>query len=210
MALVRLNVLQSRRGLSCRRPLHTAVLYEMRPAGFAQRLACHADPVTTVPTSGTVRAARAQDRAAIINVARASGLFPPDALTEVEATLDGFLTGAAAADRWLITDTGTSTAATAYYAPERMTDGTWNLYLLAVHPNYQGQGRGAALVRHVEQDLREAGARVLLIETSGVPGFAGQRAFYTGLGYREEARIRDFYEPGDDKVIYWKALRTAT
>jgi ribosomal protein S18 acetylase RimI-like enzyme len=181
----------------------------VRPAEFT-RLPCNADPVTSIPKSGTIRAARAQDRAAIIDVVRASGLLPPDALTEVEATLDGFLTGAAATDRWLITDTGTSIAATAYYAPERMTDGTWNLYLLAVHPDHQGQGRGAALVRHVEQDLREAGARVLLIETSGVPDFAGQRAFYTGLGYHEEARIRDFYEPGDDKVIYWKILLAAT
>ena len=166
--------------------------------------------VTSVPASGTVRAARAQDRAAIIDVVRASGLFSPDALTEVGATLDGFLTAAAAADRWRVTATGTGIAATAYYAPERMAEGTWNLYLLTVHPDHQGQGRGAALVRHVEQDLREAGGRLLLIETSGVPGFAGQRAFYAGLGYHQEARIRDFYEPGDDKVIYWKALLAAT
>ncbi|MDQ2812868.1 MAG: GNAT family N-acetyltransferase [Actinomycetota bacterium] len=168
--------------------------------------------MSSIPASGTIRAAQAQDRAAIIDVVRASGLFSPDApeaLAEVRTALDGFLTGVAAADRWLTTDTGTSIAATAYYAPERMTDGTWNLYLLAVHPDYQGQGRGAALVRHVEQDLRAAGARVLLIETSGVPGFAGQRAFYAALGYHEEARIRDFYESGDDKVIYWKALLAA-
>ena len=64
-------------------------------------------------------------------------------------------------------------------------------------------------MRHVEQDLRQAGARVLLIEPSGLPDFAGQRAFYTGLGYHEEARIRDFYEPGDDKVVYWKDLLAA-
>lgn len=50
-----------------------------------------------------------------------------------------------------------------------MTEGTWNLYLLAVHPDHQGRGRGSALVHHVEQDLRSAGTRVLLIETSGVP-----------------------------------------
>ena len=88
-----------------------------------------------------------------------------------------------------------------------MTDGTWNLYLLAVHPDYQGRGRGSALVRQVEQDLRRVGARVLLIETSGVPGFAVQRAFYAGLGYHEEARIREFYAAGDDKIVYWKLLR---
>jgi len=172
------------------------------------RLAWHADLVVSAPMSGTIRAARPQDRASIIDVVRASGLFPPDGLTEVEATLDAFLTRATVTDRWVITDTGTGIAAAAYYAPERMTDGTWNLYLLAVHPDHQGQGRGAALVRHVEQDLRQAGARVLLIETSGVPDFSGQRAFYTGLSYHEEARIRDFYEPGDDKVVYWKNLHS--
>ena len=45
-----------------------------------------------------------------------------------------------------------------------------------------------------------------LIETSGVPDFAAQRAFYAGLGYHEEARIRDFYAAGDDKIVFWKRL----
>jgi hypothetical protein len=49
---------------------------------------------------------------------------------------------------------------------------------------------------------------VLLIETSGVPDFSGQRAFYTGLSYHEEAHIRDFYESRNDKVVYWKNLHS--
>ena len=40
-----------------------------------------------------------------------------------------------------------------------------------------------------------------------MPDFAGQRAFYVRLGYHEEARIREFYGPDDDKVIYWKHLQ---
>ena len=51
---------------------------------------------------------------------------------------------------------------------------------------------------------------MLLIETSGVPEFAGQRAFNTGLGYREEARVREFYDSGDDEIIDWKAIHSAT
>jgi ribosomal protein S18 acetylase RimI-like enzyme len=46
----------------------------------------------------------------------------------------------------------------------------------------------------------------LLIETSGVDDFEAQRRFYRGLGYTEEARIRNFYGSGDDKVIFWKSL----
>jgi len=130
-------------------------------------------------------------------------------MREIQATLDSFLAGAAEGDCWLIDDAGRGAEGIAYYAPERMTNGTWNLYLLAVQPGRHRRGRGTALVCHVEQDLQSCGARVLLIETSGVPGFAGQRAFYTRLGYHQEARIRDFYDAGDDKIVYWKALAPA-
>ncbi len=159
------------------------------------------------PRPSNIRVARPGDQDAIIRVARASGLFPAEELADVEATLDAFLTGGTESDRWLVNDTADRVTAIAYYAPERMTEGTWNLYLLAVHPDHQGQGLGSALVQQVEAGLREAAVRVLLIETSGVPDFAGQRAFYVRLGYHEEARIREFYGPDDDKIIYWKHLQ---
>ena len=153
-----------------------------------------------------IRPVRAEDRASTIEVVRASGLFAPEELTEVEAMLDSHLSGTASLECWLIDDPGGGATCVAYYAPERMTDGTWNLYLLAVHPDRRGQGRGASLVRHVEDNLRTRGARLLLIETSGLPEFGRQRAFYTRLGYRQEAQIHDFYGSGDDKVIYLKSL----
>jgi len=156
--------------------------------------------------SRSIRPALPRDRAAILDVARRSGLFSPEDIAEVDAMLDGFLTGTSDADRWLVNVADGDVAAVAYYAPERLTDGTWNLYLLAVHPRHRGQGRGTELVHEVEQDLRRAAARVLLIETSGTPDFAPQRAFYARLGYHEEARIREFYAPGEDKVVYWKSL----
>lgn len=155
--------------------------------------------MTSAPTPSAVRTAQPDDRTAIIDIARECGLFSPGELADIEATLDAFLTGSAKQNRWLVHDTAEGIAAIAYYAPERMTEGTWNLFLLAVHPEHQAHGLGASLVRHVEQNLQAAGARVLLIETSGVPHFAGQRAFYTRLGYNQEARIREFYAPATTK-----------
>lgn len=61
-------------------------------------------------------------------------------------------------------------------------------------------------MRFVEQAVQVRGARVLLVETSGLPSFAHTRAFYHACGYHEEARIRDFYRAGDDKIVFWKAL----
>ena len=50
------------------------------------------------------------------------------------------------------------------------------------------------------------GARLIVVDTSGIEDFAGTRAFYARSGYDEEARIRDFWATGDDKVIFRKAL----
>jgi hypothetical protein len=54
------------------------------------------------------------------------------------------------------------------------------------------------------------GARLLIIETSGLASFERTRAFYRALGYDEEARIREFFKAGDDKVVFRKALAAAS
>ena len=55
-------------------------------------------------------------------------------------------------------------------------------------------------------DLRKKGQRMLIIETSGLDGFALTRRFYLKHGYEEEARIRDYYQKGEDKVVFRKVL----
>lgn len=97
----------------------------------------------------------------------------------------------------------------AYFGPESHSDRVWNLFFLAVSPQHQGSGTGTALVSYIETDLRRRGvdiARVLLIETSSVPAFAATRDFYRKHGYVQEARIREYYGPGDDKIVFWKSL----
>ncbi len=132
-----------------------------------------------------------------------SGLFPPDMLDDMLAP---YFQQVQASPHFWLTDDENGPVAVAYYAAERMTEGTWNLYLIAVHPQHQGKGRGSALLRQVEAELTERGERVLLVETSGLPEFGRTRAFYHGNGYNEEARIRDFYQAGEDKVIFRKVL----
>ncbi len=108
-------------------------------------------------------------------------------------------------DFWLSYENG-SPIAVVYCAPEVMTVGTWNIQLIAVHPDHQGIGIGAQLMSFVEAKLASEGARVLLVETSGTDDFDRTRAFYAQLGYNEEARIREFYDAGDDKIVFRKAL----
>ena len=106
---------------------------------------------------------------------------------------------------WLTYDT-TKPTAVAYFAPEKMTSGTWNLYLIAVHADYQGSGIGAHLIKHIERYLRSKGERMLIVETSDLEAFELTRKFYEGLGYKREGHISEFYAKGEGKIIFSKRL----
>ncbi len=156
-----------------------------------------------------IRSTTPDDTTALLALAEATGLFESSHLEELAQILNQhFSDGTDSQGMWL-SDYDNELVGIAYVAPERMTEGTWNLYLIAIHPQHQRQGRGTALLHHVEQMLTESGERVLLVETSGVEDFEYVRAFYRKSGYDEEARIRDFYKTGDDKIIFRKVLEKA-
>lgn len=92
------------------------------------------------------------------------------------------------------------------HGPTPCTLGTWDLYWIAVAPEAQGLGVGTVLLKEVEGRLARLNARLLIIETSSRPPYDPTRAFYLKKGYREVARVPDFYEAGDDRVIYAKTL----
>lgn len=86
------------------------------------------------------------------------------------------------------------------------TLGTYDIYWLVVNPARKSSGLGSALLAFAEQQIRAAGGRLAVIETSGSDLYYPTRQFYLKRGYREQSRLADFYAPGDDKVIYTKAI----
>ena len=88
------------------------------------------------------------------------------------------------------------------------TEGTYDLYWLAVDRAAQGRGVGRALVRDVETKLIGRGARLLVVETSSRPDYTSTRQFYARSGYDEAARVRDFYAPADDRILLTTRLTT--
>lgn len=162
----------------------------------------HPDPTGPPARDFEIRPVRSADLPALRGIIDASDLFPGELL---DGMLADHLAGEPIEGFWLTLEDQTPQAL-AYCEPERMTEGTWNVLLIAVNPARQGQGLGGALLGHVEQRLAGQGARVLLVETSGAPDFERTRAFYDKHGYDEEARIRDFYAAGEDKVVFWKDL----
>jgi ribosomal protein S18 acetylase RimI-like enzyme len=94
----------------------------------------------------------------------------------------------------------------ACFGPTPSTDRTYDLYWIAVHPDAQRAGAGAALMMDVERELQRRGARLLVVETSSRNDYASTRRFYGKRQYTEAARLRDFYASGDDRLVLTKRL----
>ncbi len=155
-----------------------------------------------------IRAVVPQDAVALIDLSRACGLFEPSELTQLRKMLDDhFEAGESAPSIWLTeSDSRRHLLSVAYLEPERMRQGTWNLLLIAVHPDQQRHGHGSTMLRHVETLLTQARHRLLIVETTGVPDFEYVRDFYRSHGYEQEALIRDYYDDGLDKIVFRKLL----
>ena len=156
-----------------------------------------------MPIEHAIRPARRSDVPAIRSVVEDAEMFPPEMLDDMIA---GYL-DQTTRDIWFVPVADGQAVGFGYSEPERMTSGTWNLLAIAILARYRGRGIGGAMMRYLEDRLRTAGERVLLVETMGTSAFERTRAFYRANGYTEEARIREFYEPGGDKVVFWKHLR---
>ena len=83
---------------------------------------------------------------------------------------------------------------------------SYDLYWIAVRKETQGTGIGRMLLEKSEAAIAEIGGRRVYIETSSKAMYRDTRRFYERNGYRAEATLKEFYSPGDSKVIYVKAL----
>ena len=55
--------------------------------------------------------------------------------------------------------------------------------MLAVDPDHQGRGIGTALTRFALERLKDAGMKVVVVETGGDPGHAAARRTYEKAGF---------------------------
>ena len=139
----------------------------------------------------------------------ANELFPSEMLDDMTTKyFDTSSTDTPSEERWITYDgeDGISQAV-AYYKPEYMTSGTWNVLLLAVSPTLHGQGIGHQLMSYIEVQLKAESQRIIIVETSGLPDFEKTRGFYSKkCGYEKVAVIPEYYDAGEDKIVYRKAL----
>ncbi|HEY2786606.1 MAG TPA: GNAT family N-acetyltransferase [Fimbriiglobus sp.] len=155
-----------------------------------------------------IRPTTPADVAYLVPLAAATGVFKPHEIETLGSVFSDYFATAGAEEGHLCftAEVDGSPVGFVYFCPIPMTVGSWDLWWIAVDKGRHGTGLGSGLLRYAEDSVRDAGGRVLMIDTSSTPAYAATRAFYRKHGYVATATLPDFYCDGDDKVIFWKRL----
>lgn len=151
-------------------------------------------------------AATEPDGSQICNIAARAGVFSPEEVECVAELWEEYLTQGPdlCGYNFIVYRDGDRALGFACYGPRDLTEGVFDLYWVAVDPEARCQGVGRALLTASENAACAMGGRMLIAETSGTPHYEPTRKFYFGVGYENEATIKDFYSIGDDLVIFIK------
>jgi ribosomal protein S18 acetylase RimI-like enzyme len=134
--------------------------------------------------------------------------FKPSEVVVAEELIDSYLHDPEDSGyHVLVAVADSSVAGYVCHGPTPLTEGTWDVYWLAVAPEKQGRGIGSALLKSAEDDIKKAQGRLAVIETSSLPSYEKTRRFHLSHGYEVVCHVPDFYAPGDDKLIMLKRLR---
>ncbi len=155
-----------------------------------------------------VRPMTAGDKPAIMQILRNTPEFKPSEVVVAEEIIDCYLQNPSDSGYFvLVAETNTTISGYICFGPTPLTEGTWDIYWIAVSPQRQGQGIGRTLMTTAEDKIRQSRGRLILIETSSTPEYEKARNFYQSRGYQLVARIDDFYAPRDDLMIFQRRLQ---
>jgi ribosomal protein S18 acetylase RimI-like enzyme len=164
------------------------------------------------PMNRTIRPLVAADRSGVFRILENAGNFTPEEVATALELIDewlelgehsGYLTYV------LETQSEESTEVLGYvcFGPTPLTESTYDLYWIAVDKSKHRGGVGKKLMKFTEEEIARRGGRLLLIETSSQETYGGTIQFYERTGYELVGKIKEYYKPGDDKLIFVKRLQ---
>ena len=148
-----------------------------------------------------------KDPARIKEIVSSTGFFREDEIhVAVELVEEWLSKGEASGYEFLFAEVDGKPVAYSCYGLIPCTLHSYDLYWIATHKDFMNKGIGRALLRETEKAIQKAGGIGIYVETSSKGQYAPTRAFYENNDYILKARFEDFYDRGDDKVVYIKKV----
>jgi predicted N-acetyltransferase YhbS len=152
-----------------------------------------------------------KDKHAFAKILKETGFFNQEEIDMALELIDDYLHKKEASDyRFLIAQQHNEPYSVIAYTCFGHIPGTLNnydLYWIVVTPYMQNKGIGKKLLIKTEQIIAKLGGNKLYAETSGRPKYYPTHQFYIHNDFIMEARLKDFYAPNDDKLIFSKRIQ---
>jgi len=153
-----------------------------------------------------IRPTLPEDHDQILQILKRTDYFTSEEIEIADELLNSYFDHSLESGYWTYTALTDKVAGYVCYGPTPLTDGTYDIYWIAVDPDVQGRKIGTELLRFAEEDIAKHKGRLITVYTSSQEKYSSTRSFYLKRGYHEGARIRNYYRLGDDLVIYVKQI----
>ncbi len=156
-----------------------------------------------------IRPVEKEDREAVRALIEGTNAFKP---FEVDVAMELVDAALASPDQeeyhpFVLVEEDGTVGAYACFGKNPMTKATYDLYWIATRTDRMGKGYGRAMVTFVSEQVRLRGGKLLVIETSSQESYGTTRRFYDRIGATLAASLPDYYDEGDDKLIYLLPVR---
>jgi len=152
-----------------------------------------------------------EDCESVRRIVVSSGFFSPDEVrVAVELVEERLGKGLESGYHFLFAEQEGRVVGYTCFGPIACTKASYDLYWIAVHNDFRGLAIGRELLLKTLRTIEGLGGVRIYVETSSRPQYAPTRAFYSKHGFEEEAVLKDFYDRGDDKIVYSKTTSDST
>ncbi|MDD5134365.1 MAG: N-acetyltransferase [Phycisphaerae bacterium] len=155
----------------------------------------------------SIRPIQKKDKPAIMTMLKDTKFFRAGEIIIAEEVLDdSIVCGIQGEYRSYAAIENNKTIGWVCFGPTACTVGTFDIFWIVVDPNSQARGIGTKLMNFATELIKKDNGRLIVVETSGMARYLSTQKFYENLGYKKEAVLKDFYAPGDDKIIYIRQI----
>jgi ribosomal protein S18 acetylase RimI-like enzyme len=144
------------------------------------------------------------DREAIGAIARRAGVFTGEEEASVFELFDAHLHSSDSGYEWFSARADGRVVGFACFGPTPLAQGAYDLYWICTDRDFPGRGVGRALFAALDEEIRKRRGRLMMIWTGGGADYSPASKFYKSMGCELSARIRDYYKPGEDMIVFVK------
>jgi hypothetical protein len=155
-----------------------------------------------------IRTINARDRIEIYKLVQQEDWFTP---TEIEVMFDRIDTFLFESDQKkycviIMEDQKKNIQGYAVYGSEPETDRAYKIYRIVPPPLAKNNNILRTLLKFIEKDIQNKQGRIIFIELSSNLRYHSLYEFYTSNHYELTSKVKNYFAPGEDKLILTKNL----